>query len=112
MYSSRVGADEEGREFIVVSATAPVCVVSGCEWKIPHIARCWAFGNVYEEPKGELVVDKECAPRASTLFTLAMDEVFDINTMLIEHKDFEGVKIVEDGDEDILKETTPFASNQ
>ncbi|MCO5596345.1 hypothetical protein L7F22_050406 [Adiantum nelumboides] len=62
--------------------------------------------------KGEPVVDKECALGAPTLFTHALDKVFDINTMLIKHKDFEGVKTVEGGDQDILKEIALFASNR
>ncbi|MCO5606630.1 hypothetical protein L7F22_060818 [Adiantum nelumboides] len=98
--------------FSMVSVIEPKCVVLGCKWKIPHIARCWVFGNVYEEPEDELVVDKECVPRASTSFTHTVDEVFDIDAMLIEHKNFEGVKPIEGGDGEILKETTPSASKQ
>ncbi|MCO5604643.1 hypothetical protein L7F22_058813 [Adiantum nelumboides] len=56
---------------------------------------------------------RNCALGASTSFTHAVDEVFDLDAILTEHKNFEGEKIVEGGDEDILKETTPFAaSNQ
>ncbi|MCO5613274.1 hypothetical protein L7F22_067550 [Adiantum nelumboides] len=87
----------------------PKYVVPDCEWKIPDIARCWALGNVYEEPIGEPVVDKEFDLGASTSFMYAVD---DLNAMLTEHQNFEGGKTVEGGDRDIAKETTPSASNQ
>ncbi|MCO5560674.1 hypothetical protein L7F22_014291 [Adiantum nelumboides] len=104
--------------FSVVSAIESKSVVPGCEWKIPHIARYRAFGNVYEQHEvrlvilyninlatllwrlnvcvvlGEPVVDKEGAPGASTSFTYAVDEVFDIDAMLTEHKNFEGERTV------------------